>query len=1337
MGMVERKPRVNEGLGKTVGPPVIREFDFFEGFEAGFVRNNVFASYLRHKNFRSAFRDAEAHGEQIDPFEIGRYVDTHAPRYFGVTTRTGVGLVDRQIQREMDDLEKIENSGMGGFAGSMWGSLHDPMQVFFPLAKLQKGIGIFQGAKRMAPRAAGWAALSEASLASVQQTRTAEESVMNAATDTFFLSLLGGGVGALGRRHLREVGDRYFKEIYDAERLIDGPEIPPPGGVRPRDPQGQGPTPGNIVTLRHAGPELKGGKLDLSFTGRANDPDSISPRMTTGISFSTKEGEHGVYAVGRRQYEARFPEEDLSGVVNFYTKVRDLPLEQRQAIVELSGLTPNGVIDGESAGNAISRIRNDIKNGTDLLVERGISGFHWHQAQPDRLYFDDLNKTVTNEIVIWDQDLLDSAELLDVTEGNKVTLRQATPRADPADPLGGMPGGPTARPTTEPPPGAGPPISGVGAGARDEGARAQTEEEIAEGEKLASAFGLEKLPDSPYKRLMKSQESSVPELTTALIEGPGTFQKKNFYGEATQRSVETNIRFWQYDLVEALNTGLAEYAAYRGKALGDSAGAQTIGLAKLTAGDLVKGRGDKMSYPEFRDEVSYAMRSGDVHDDPHVQSTAVAARKVLDKLKNEAIEADMFTADLRSQLKKFNTEIEDYNTRIATLEKQISKKKKAIKKLQDPKKIAAEEHNLQLITDRQKQLSRQRGALNKRAKSHQREIDRIHTEGPEILAQPGYLPRIWRIDKIENNIDQFRAVIGNWLRKRGVPYEEVEVETTKMIERIRRDHPFGPLKEHDPGIARSARERLIDIEDKYLTEFIENDYEAILRYHVRTFATDLEIVKRFDTVDMYDQTQLIKEKWLERIAAAPTGKQQKMRKAMNNDLRDFTALRDRLRGTFGLPDDPYRPLSRFYRIMKQWNYLTYLGGVVISALPDLARPIMVEGIERTMKPTFAAAMSGKNIRKLSRKETHRGGTGLEMVLNTRALAMADLGDVFGRHSKIERFLHGAAGAFSMVNLLNPWNTAMKEWAGLIIAARILETTDAWAKAGALKPGAKLNHDFVKLARGGIDQPMAERINKMFYAHGDIAFAKGPTMRELIESTRVNDVGEAIAKYIERARKQGGVFLPNTELWADLEAVAAFRGALAQDVDRTIVTPGTADRPLWMSTELGSVISQFKGFAVGAAQRVMVSGLQEKQAYTLYGILMMIGMGLIVNELKRTVAERTDEENFREKLLAGIDRSGVLGYFTDINRALENLSDNKLGAHAALGVAPPYSPAPRYIAGTVFGPSGSKLVDLHNVVTDWATGTHDRGTVGALRRMILLQNHFLLTGSFRDLESVAR
>ena len=170
-----------------------------------------------------------------------------------------------------------------------------------------------------------------------------------------------------------------------------------------------------VVVLRHAGPELEGGKLDLSFTGRANNPDSINPRMTSGISFSTKEGEHGAYAAGRRQYEVRLPEEDLSGVVDFFTKVRDLPPEQRQAIVELSGRTPSGVMDGESVGNAISRIRNDVENGTDLLVERGISGF---------------NKKGVQEIVIWDQNLLDNAELLDVTGGNKVTLRQATPRRE-------------------------------------------------------------------------------------------------------------------------------------------------------------------------------------------------------------------------------------------------------------------------------------------------------------------------------------------------------------------------------------------------------------------------------------------------------------------------------------------------------------------------------------------------------------------------------------------------------------------------------------------------------------------------------------------------------------------------------------------------------------------------------------------------------------------------------------------------------------------------------------------------------------------------------------------
>ena len=76
-------------------------------------------------------------------------------------------------------------------------------------------------------------------------------------------------------------------------------------------------------------------------------------------------------------------------------------------------------------------------------------------------------------------------------------------------------------------------------------------------------------------------------------------------------------------------------------------------------------------------------------------------------------------------------------------------------------------------------------------------------------------------------------------------------------------------------------------------------------------------------------------------------------------------------------------------------------------------------------------------------------------------------------------------------------------------------------------------------------------------------------------------------------KVGNEWLPNTEAWTDGTQRLRFRNALNQNVERIIVTPGAGDRALWTSTEMGSLLTQFKSYGQGAMVRMLTSGLQEK------------------------------------------------------------------------------------------------------------------------------------------------
>ena len=90
------------------------------------------------------------------------------------------------------------------------------------------------------------------------------------------------------------------------------------------------------------------------------------------------------------------------------------------------------------------------------------------------------------------------------------------------------------------------------------------------------------------------------------------------------------------------------------------------------------------------------------------------------------------------------------------------------------------------------------------------------------------------------------------------------------------------------------------------------------------------------------------------------------------------------------------------------------------------------------------------------------------------------------------------------------------------------------------------------------------------------------------------------------------YIANTHMWDDVAAADAFGGALNKDINITIVTPGLGDTPLWMSKELGSTIAQFKKFAMASTQRMLFRGMQERDLDFLFGSMMLIGSGMMID-----------------------------------------------------------------------------------------------------------------------------
>ena len=146
------------------------------------------------------------------------------------------------------------------------------------------------------------------------------------------------------------------------------------------------------------------------------------------------------------------------------------------------------------------------------------------------------------------------------------------------------------------------------------------------------------------------------------------------------------------------------------------------------------------------------------------------------------------------------------------------------------------------------------------------------------------------------------------------------------------------------------KERTLGIADREIEDFLENDIAVIARRQVRSMAPDIELARTFGNTGDVAGTlaeKEIAEDFNKKIAAAKTEKERlALGKQKDADLRDFAAMRDRLRGTYRMPDDPDAWTVRAARTARQVNFVSKLGGMTLSSLADTARPVMIHGLGR-------------------------------------------------------------------------------------------------------------------------------------------------------------------------------------------------------------------------------------------------------------------------------------------------------------------------------------------------------------------------------------------------------
>lgn len=751
---------------------------------------------------------------------------------------------------------------------------------------------------------------------------------------------------------------------------------------------------------------------------------------------------------------------------------------------------------------------------------------------------------------------------------------------------------------------------------------------------------ISKLPlvsrQDPLIRLQLGKLDTGREGVRQMAETPLEYAD-NAKGVATEKggSVETRIKMWNAPLAKGLREIDTEYAKYFHATPEPSS--WQVRLSPLRSEFERMRGGRKLTYKQFKEEVGRAAYMGGRHEIPEVANAAKTYREIDEALKNAAIEARLFPEDVDVA--------GDISHRF---------------RMYDKERIIARRDEFGRILHDYFITKRDAAAA----------VEKVETTNPKAAKEAQALADFGRLSdaELKNIVDEtINTILGH--AEGRIPYDIVA-------------GPRGALKE-----------RVLKIETAKIHEFVENDIEHVLHAQMRTMSADIELAKKFGSVDLKELLRKVNDEADARIDKASTEKERKaIEKARTDTIRDLEGIRDRLRGTYALPANPASLVLRAGRVARNVNYLRLLGGMTVSAIPDMAKVVFVHGLASTFRDGFAPMVRNFKAFRLAANEVKMAGTALDMVLDSRTMAMADIMDDFGRGSKFERGLKAASSRFGVVSLMAPWNAAMKQFAGLVTMTNVIKASQRVAA------GKGTQKDITRLAASGIDEDLAARIATQFERHGT---------------------------------DQDGVLIAGGINWKDKGALEAFRAAIVRDVDRIVVTPGQ-DKPLWMSTELGKAVGQFKSFGMSSMQKTMLAGLQQRDAATLNGALLALGLGAFTYWAKMGLAGRETADDPKQWAVEALDKSGLTGWLMDANAILEKATRGKWGASRLTGQQVSRY-ATRNVTGAFLGPTADAVSDIFQISGSIFAGDTTKSDLHKARQFVPGQNLFYIRSLLNRVE----
>ena len=238
------------------------------------------------------------------------------------------------------------------------------------------------------------------------------------------------------------------------------------------------------------------------------------------------------------------------------------------------------------------------------------------------------------------------------------------------------------------------------------------------------------------------------------------------------------------------------------------------------------------------------------------------------------------------------------------------------------------------------------------------------------------------------------------------------------------------------------------------------------------------------------------------------------------------------------------------------------------------------------------------------------------------------------------------------------------------------------------------------------------------------------------------MAKSIAKQADdHGQKLGPSWHANTNDWTDREAANLFERVLLKDVDNTIITPGIGDKPLFMNTEAGKTMLQFKTFFLAAHNHALIPMVQQMargDAAAFEGIMVGISLGMMSEWTRLQLSGRGDElegYSMQDWARAGLDRSGVATVPMELINMTDRVLDGQLSQQMGLMQGSRYFY--RNWAGTIMGPAAGYVGDVgrlsQNLIN--SDGVTERD-IHSIRRLMPYQNMAYLRLGINELEKHA-